>query len=99
MIEIIFNSVSCALFAWFFNYAIDVVPYLQWYKRLIYKLPDYLSDPLGNCPFCFAPWFYLLFIIFAHVRLFQIEVFQICFAFGWIYAANQFFSRYIEPKG
>ena len=57
-----------------------------------------IDDPLGNCPFCFAPWFYVLFILFTDTRPFILTqfIFETAFAFGWIYATNIIFSRYID---
>jgi hypothetical protein len=35
-----------------------------WYQRLIYRLPEYLSNPLGSCHKCFTGqvcfWYYLI---------------------------------------
>jgi hypothetical protein len=94
MTNLIFEATSTALFAQFFCYAIIFVPYLQWYSNLINKLPEYLSDPLGNCPYCLAPW---LFLLFYYVPIPQ-EIKEVCFAFGWIYFINAAFNRFIESE-
>jgi hypothetical protein len=88
--HIILDGVSCALFAWFFAYCIDNVPYLKWYGFLLSKLPENLSKPLGFCPYCFAPWFYILTLFLPH------EIVQVAYAFGWTYAASSFFDKFIS---
>lgn len=91
MIQLVFNAVSCAFFAWFFNFAVYEVPYLKWYGFILDKLPEYISDPLGKCPYCLAPWIYLLFT-YAPI---PDPIISTAFSFGWIYTANCFFSEYL----
>ena len=90
MIELILKAVSMAFFAWFFEFAIDEVPYLKWYGHLLKRLPDYLSDPLGLCPYCLAPWLILL-CLYAPIPQ---EYFYPFYAFGWAYVASVIFSKF-----
>lgn len=93
--NLVFQAISTAFFAWFFRYAIENVPYLTWYDKLLSKLPECLSDPLGKCPYCFAPWLFIIFqILPSDVQFLQVGT-QTAYAFGWIYAANNFFDRHL----
>lgn len=93
-LRLIFTAISVAFFAWFFNYCAYAVPYLKWYGKLLDKLPTYLSDPLGRCPFCMAPWLILL-VIYVPIPS---QIIQIAGAFGWAYAASCIFSRYFDES-
>ncbi len=106
MTNLILEAISTALFAQFFTYAIHNVPYLTWYGNLLNKISSdainpklrkngwysWISDPLGNCPYCIAPW---LFLILHYVPIPE-EIKEVCFAFGWIYFANACFNRFID---
>jgi hypothetical protein len=89
MIDLFFKSVSIAFFCWFYEMAIYEVPYLKWIGRWLDKLPDYISDPLGKCPYCTFPWLFLL-----SFYVFNSEVNIAISAFGFGYAANIAFSKF-----
>lgn len=91
-----FAAISTAFFCWFFAYSLDNVPYLKWYGRLIDRLPYHMNKPLGRCPFCMAPWLFLLYLITKQNELIH-TLWQVPHGFGWVYAANEAFGRYFAP--
>jgi hypothetical protein len=82
----IVSAISTAFFCWFFAYCLDEVPYLRWYGNLIDRL---------RCPFCMAPWLYILFLLTPSDANIIQHLWQVAFGFGWVYAGNEAFARYI----
>jgi len=91
----IVSAISTAFFCWFFAYCLDEVPYLHWYGKLIDRLPYRLNKPMGRCPFCMAPWLYILFLLTPSDANIIKHLWQVAFGFGWVYAGNELFARYI----
>lgn len=64
MIEFLFISFLLAAFAIVFTEVLTAPGMiLAWYAKLLDKLPEWISHPLGGCIYCFAGqislWFYL----------------------------------------
>ena len=60
----IWDAVLIGICAWVFSHIlIDDGNILGWWGELIWKLPNWLSSPLGECEYCLAGqmalWYYL----------------------------------------
>jgi hypothetical protein len=90
----ILTGIGSFAFAWFFEYAIAEVPYLKWYGKLLDRLPNYLADPLGKCPYCFGTWLVIAFYLLPQYEV----VFNALFSIGVAYVLSVIYSRTNESK-
>jgi hypothetical protein len=52
-------AMMSAMLSYLFNYLMEDHPVGQWYLCQLQRLPVNLAKPLGECPYCSAPWQYL----------------------------------------
>ena len=65
MTMLLIYSILIAIFAVVFSYIlIEEGMILDWWGRILKKLPEKVADPLGQCAYCLsgqiALWFYIL---------------------------------------
>jgi len=52
-------AMMSAMLSYFFNFLMEDHPVGRWYLCQLQRLPEVLAKPLGECPYCSAPWQYL----------------------------------------
>ncbi len=52
-------AMMSAMLSYLFNYLMEDHPVGRWYLCQLQRLPEVLAKPLGECPYCSAPWQYL----------------------------------------
>lgn len=65
MIEIILLCLGTASLSSFLDMCMEAGMILNWYYKLIERLPEYLFKPLGGCIYCFSTWVYILVFAFS----------------------------------
>jgi len=86
---LLYDSILLAITAWVYVHILmDRGMILEWWGKLLTRLPEKIADPLGLCEYCvggqFALWYYLYYnlneysvvnhIIFISLTIFLIEV-------------------------
>ena len=52
-------AMMSAMLSYFFNFLMEDHPVGRWYLSQLQRLPEVMAKPLGECPYCSAPWQYL----------------------------------------
>jgi hypothetical protein len=52
-------AMMSAMLSYLFNFLMEDHPVGRWYLCQLQRLPEVMAKPLGECPYCSAPWQYL----------------------------------------